>query len=197
MTQRLRRRMIISAPRTMSASAGSARQQLRQARLARGGASRALGGAQLGRAGARIGGDLGLVGDDRRLVRRRKVGAGAVRRPAGGASRRRVRLRSARNVFTMRSSSEWKVTTTSRPPGVRMRSAAASAAHQFAQLVVDEDAQRLERARRRMDVARPAPHHARRRCRPAPGGVDRRLLARARRWRGRRRANGAPRRAGR
>jgi hypothetical protein len=34
--------------------------------------------------------------------------------------------RSARNCFTMRSSSEWKVTTTSRPPSASTRSAAAS-----------------------------------------------------------------------
>ena len=68
------------------------------------------------------------------------------------------RFATAKNLLTIRSSSEWKVTTTRRPPGFRMRSAAMSAARQFAQLVVDVDAQRLERARRRMlavDLARP------------------------------------------
>ena len=54
--------------------------------------------------------------------------------------------------LTMRSSSEWKVTTASRPPGFSARSAANSALGQFAELVVDEDAQRLEDAGRRMDL---------------------------------------------
>ena len=53
----------------------------------------------------------------------------------------------------MRSSSEWNETTTSRPPGLSTRSAALQRVDEFAKLVVDEDAQRLERARRRMDVA--------------------------------------------
>ncbi len=71
--------------------------------------------------------------------------------PAGAASRATsLPARSAKNRFTMRSSSEWKVTTTSRPPGFRLRSAAASAAGQLAQLVVHVDAQRLEGPRRRM-----------------------------------------------
>ena len=53
--------------------------------------------------------------------------------------------RAAMNCLTMRSSSEWKVTTTSRPPGRRTRSAACERPHQLAELVVDGDAQRLER----------------------------------------------------
>ncbi len=39
----------------------------------------------------------------------------------------------------MRSSSEWKVTTTSRPPGFKMRSAARQRAGQLPQLVVHVD----------------------------------------------------------
>ena len=66
-----------------------------------------------------------------------------------------MRPRSARKVLTMRSSSEWNEITASRPPGFSMRSAAASAVGELAELVVHEDAQRLERARRRMDLARP------------------------------------------
>ncbi len=54
--------------------------------------------------------------------------------------------------LTMRSSSEWKLTTTSRPPGLRIRSAANKRPRQLAKLIVDEDAQRLEHARRRVDL---------------------------------------------
>ena len=53
----------------------------------------------------------------------------------------------------MRSSSEWNATTTRRPPGASTASAAASACRQLVELVVDEDAQRLKRARRGMDGA--------------------------------------------
>ena len=56
----------------------------------------------------------------------------------------------------MRSSSEWKVTTTSRPPGARRALGRFEAAQQLAEFVVDGDAQRLEGARRRMGrFARP------------------------------------------
>ena len=89
-----------------------------------------------------------------------------------------VRLRSARNVLTMRSSSEWKVTTTSRPAGFRMRSAAASASRKLGQLLVDENAQRLERPGRRMDLVRLGADHAPDDVGQRPGGVDRRILAR-------------------
>ncbi len=54
--------------------------------------------------------------------------------------------------LTMRSSSEWKLTTTSRPPGFRMRSAANSARASSTQLVIDEDAQCLEHTRGGMDL---------------------------------------------
>ena len=52
----------------------------------------------------------------------------------------------------MRSSSEWKATTTSRPPSASTRSEAASAVGEFVELAIDEDAERLERAGRRMDA---------------------------------------------
>ena len=52
----------------------------------------------------------------------------------------------------MRSSSEWKVTTTSRPPGFSALLGCKQRLRQFAELVVDEDAQRLEHARGGMDL---------------------------------------------
>ena len=81
----------------------------------------------------------------------------------------------------MRSSSEWKATTTSRPPSRSTVSAAASASRQLLELAVDEDAQRLEGARRRMD-ARCARRPAARGddLGEARGARDRRFLARAR-----------------
>ena len=66
------------------------------------------------------------------------------------------RERAPRKSLTMRSSSEWKVTTASRPPGFSSASAAAQAAQKLAELVVDGDSQRLERARRRMGELAPA-----------------------------------------
>ena len=96
----------------------------------------------------------------------------------------------------MRSSSEWKVTTASRPPGFSMRSARASARDKLAEFVVDDDAQRLERPRRRMDVARLAPHDALDDVRPARWSC---AIGASRRARddgaGDARANAAPRRA--
>ena len=54
----------------------------------------------------------------------------------------------------MRSSSEWKETTTSRPPGLSTRSAAASAAASSIQLFIHEDAQGLKGAGGGMDPVR-------------------------------------------
>ncbi len=54
----------------------------------------------------------GRLVDDAECRRRRQ------RLPAGGASRRGCRPRAAKKFFTMRSSSEWNDTTTSRPPGL-------------------------------------------------------------------------------
>ena len=89
---------------------------------------RARGAAQLGRTRARIG---------RRLSRAREPSVpsswrGSVGSAAGAAGRCREPpgrrpLRAAMNCLTMRSSSEWKVTTASRPPGLSTRSAACSA----------------------------------------------------------------------
>ena len=50
-----------------------------------------------------------------------------------------------------RSSSEWKETTASRPPGSSSASAAGEAAVELAELVIHRDAQRLEGAGRRID----------------------------------------------
>ena len=60
----------------------------------------------------------------------------------------------------MRSSSEWKVTTTSRPPGLST-ARPRKRRGELGELLVDEDAQRLERAGRRMDLAGPGAHDAR------------------------------------
>jgi hypothetical protein len=59
--------------------------------------------------------------------------------------------------LTMRSSSEWKVTTASRPPRVQQPLAREQSLDQFVELGVHRDAQRLKGARRRMRVARLAP----------------------------------------
>ena len=113
---------------------------------------------------------------------------------ADAAIRRRPCARSARKFLTMRSSSEWNDTTDQ--PAARLQHALGGGERQmqFVEFVVDEDPQRLERPRRRMDLARLAAHHLGDDIGERPGGGDRRLLARARRWRARRRANAAPRR---
>ncbi len=77
----------------------------------------------------------------------------------------------------MRSSSEWKVTTASRPPGRSSRSAAASALRQFVQFLVDRDAQRLKRPRGRMDFADSCRRGAGDDFAPAGRGQNRRLGA--------------------
>ncbi len=119
------------------------------------GASGALGRPQLGRAGARIGGDLGVVRRQRPARSAGETSAPAradLRQMARAAARRRPR--SARKVLTMRSSSEWNDTTTSRPPGLSTRFGGRERRGELAELLVDEDAQRLERAGRRMNGAR-------------------------------------------
>jgi hypothetical protein len=59
-----------------------------------------------------------------RAIARRRVGRGG----ANGARRSTsLRLSRAMNVLTMRSSSEWKLMTTSLPPGARTASAPLSA----------------------------------------------------------------------
>ena len=63
----------------------------------------------------------------------------------------------------MRSSSEWKLITTSRPPLGEQREALRERALERAELVVERDANRLERARRRMNAALPGGPHAPRR----------------------------------
>ena len=74
----------------------------------------------------------------------------------------------AKNVLTIRSSSEWKDTTTSRPPGLSTRSAAGTARQrQFTEFVVDAQPQLLKRARRGMNFAGLATHDARHNVRQA------------------------------
>ena len=82
--------------------------------------------AQPRRAGARVGDDLGRVGLDRLAGARARSAAGSAsasgawRLPRGAPPERSCRKR-----LTTRSSSEWKVTTASQPPGASARSAAA------------------------------------------------------------------------
>src|SRR4051794_26351883 len=112
-------------PLTMSVSAGSRGSSVLRSAW-RGGAalrSPARSLAERARGFPAISASSGAIG---RLVSRRKVGTTA---SMSGTCRDTPMawLRSARNVLTIRSSSEWKVTTTSRPELFRMRSAAASA----------------------------------------------------------------------
>ena len=84
--------------------------------------------------------------------------------------------------FTMRSSSEWNAITARRPPGASTSSAPDERRLQRRQLLVRRDAQRLERARRGMDVpTAPAAERAGHDLRQACRGLDRRLLPLARR----------------
>ena len=87
---------------------------------------------------------------------------------------------SARSVcFTIRSSSEWNAITTSRAPDAQPAGGRLEKAIEPFELAVHPDAQRLERARRRIDAhvaaARNGAPHDRRQ--PA-GGLDRRLAPR-------------------
>ena len=73
--------------------------------------------------------------------------------------------------MTIRSSSEWNVTTARRPPGLSSRSAAHKPAHELLKFVVDRDAQSLEGARRGMgELAMPRGRDAR----DEPGKLERR-----------------------
>ena len=78
-----------------------------------------------------------------------------------GASRATTRPRSARKVLTMRSSSEWNEIDDEPPARLQHALGRGKRRGEFAQFVVDEHAQRLERARRRMDLAGPRAHDAR------------------------------------
>ena len=79
--------------------------------------------------------------------RRRAWSAGAS--APGGASPAAPRAASALSrCLTMRSSSEWNAITTSRPPGRRQSGAHSRKRSSSPELVVDGDAQRLERPRR-------------------------------------------------
>jgi len=60
--------------------------------------------------------------------------------------------RSEKNFLTIRSSSEWKVTTTNRPPGFSARSAAKRRLSELAEFIIDKNSKRLEHPGRRMDL---------------------------------------------
>ena len=112
-------------PRKTSASEGSARQQrLGRRRARRRGsvrsAARSL--AERARGLAAISASSGVTG---RRVSTRKRRRRRHRQAADAATSAGARLRVARKVLTMRSSSEWNATTTSRPAGLSTRSAAA------------------------------------------------------------------------
>ena len=120
--------------------------------------------AQPGAAGARIGGGLGRAGAQRRA---RSAGGTAARtrgsRPRGswrdGAGARPAA--SAMKRLTMRSSSEWNATTTSRPPGASSCAGLVQRALDLAEFVVHPDAQRLEAAGRGIDAGAVGRQHAR------------------------------------
>ena len=124
-------------------------------RARRGGGAGAPAGAQPGRAGARIAPrPRPSPGVERPAGQQAEARRRHVALAADGASRRRASpTASARKRLTMRSSSEWKATTTSRPPVASRRSAAARPRGELVELVVDEDAQRLEGAGRRIDAS--------------------------------------------
>ena len=123
--------------------------------------------------------------------RRRRARSTSGRVARAGRARR---LRAARNVLTMRSSSEWNDDHDQPAAGLEHALGRGKRRGEFAELVVDEDAQRLERARRRMDVAGPRAHDAGDDVGERARGARSARSPRARRWRGRRRAHGAPRR---
>ncbi len=117
------------------------------------------------------------AGTTGRLVRMRKVGgactiSGRCREPPPAPPR------SARKVLTIRSSSEWKATTARRPPGLRMRSAAARPSASSHSSSLTKMRKRLERARRRMNCARPRAHHLADDVGERARGADRRFRAR-------------------
>src|SRR5581483_11808807 len=112
----------------------------------------ALAGAQFGRAGARVAGDLGRVGNDGTL------GEDAEARRGLHALRRMTRAGAA---LAARRQERFDDAVLERMKRHRHQPAAGAQdalcgrqrARELAELVVDEDAQRLEGARRRMDVA--------------------------------------------
>ena len=121
----------------------------------------------------------------RRRRRRRAWSAGAAPAASGAAAA----PASARNRrFTMRSSSEWNAMTHSRPPASGSPAATARNALELAQLVVDRDAQRLKRPRRRVLVPLAARHRARDHRRQLAGGVAAARVGAPPRWRARSRA---------
>ena len=81
----------------------------------------------------------------------RSRAAGAALGAANGARRSNsVRLSWAMKVLTIRSSSEWKLMTTSRPPGASSSSDGAQGLFELLKLGVDENPKCLKRARRRV-----------------------------------------------
>ena len=138
---------------------------------------RAHGRAQLGGARPRIGGDLGIVGLERT--------AGEALEGCG----RRHRLRQmARAVLGTAPGGQEvlhdpvfeRMERDHHQPAARREDAlrGGQPLRELAELVVDVEAQRLERARRRMDVAGPAMHHAGDDVGERAGGRDRPFAAR-------------------
>ena len=110
----------------------------------------------------------------RRRPRRRGSAAAGPGPSSGTGTGRSGGVRStapaARVCLTMRSSSEWKVMTTTRPPTASASSAAGQRPLQGAELVVDLDAQRLERALGRVAAGAPGGGGDRRRAPARPAG---------------------------
>ena len=89
-----------------------------------------------------------------------RLGRGLAARQMARARRPRGRYATARNCFTIRSSSEWNVTTASRPPGRSTRSAACSARTSSPSSSLTAMRRRLEHAGRGMDAAGLGPDEA-------------------------------------
>ena len=141
---------------------------------------RALQRTQARAAGARIGRGLRRAGTQRPRREQTEARRG---RPASprGSCRDGAGARPAASVMkrlTMRSSSEWNDTTTSRPPGASSSARLRQRALDLAEFVVHPDAQRLEAARRRIDAGAVRRQHAADDGGEPAGRGDRRLGAR-------------------
>ena len=144
------------AARGNGSGASTARRAVRSA--ARSWAERARGLAAISSAS----GDDGLRREQAKAWRHR------TRRAADGARPPRRGCGRPETLLTMRSSSEWNEIDHQAPAGRKHALGRGQRVGEFLQLLVHEHAQRLERARRRMDVARPRPHDPRQRYRRAP-----------------------------
>ncbi len=130
----------------------------------------------------------------RRASVRGRADAGNCGRSANAGS---SRLAERMKRLAMRSSSEWKLMTTRRPPRPQRLDRLRQRALELAELVVDVDAQRLEGARRRVPAGLAPGHRGGDDAGEAAGRLDRRPRRARRRSRARCAWHGAPRRGAR